>query len=106
MTSLALDFLADRNPLDDYFETRADWVITLMRYNIKKGNEAIQALAGFYCWMLDNKPMGEKRTHDIRATFSHDIGGMEDKWCQPRSMPYLEIWEQEIERRGWISNNK
>lgn len=102
---MALDFLADRNPLTDKIDTRVEWVCRLMDYQEHKGEKALQAMAGFYCWMLDNKE-GDKRTQGIRTTIAHDIYGMRDKWCEPRSMPYLEFWEQECEKRGWLDKLK
>jgi hypothetical protein len=100
LTEMALTFLCKRRPADGpYSEERMpqhQYVTVLFEFLDKKGEEALQALAGFYCWMIDNKK-GEERTRSITTTFCHDLSERDDKFCLPRSSGpgYLEYWQKE-----------
>jgi hypothetical protein len=106
ITEMALSFLCKRRPsVGPYAEENMpqyQWVDILMDFLDKKGEEALQALAGFYCYMIDNQSeRGEDKTsRDIAVTFSHDLGERNDTWSLPRSSGpgYLEYWLKEAER--------
>jgi hypothetical protein len=98
-TNKALTFLCDRNPFDSL--QRSQWVILLNDYLDKQGHRALQALAGFYCFCIDNK-QGDEQSHAIRSTFTHDLNGMNESSMLPRSSSYAEIWDQECVKRGWL----
>lgn len=88
----AFNFLCDRMPTE-YDLDRSQWVSVLLRYEDKKGRDAIEGLAGFYLYAIRN--LGEKQSNAIYSTFTHDLNGVDDKWCEPRSMGYIEVWREE-----------
>ncbi|HEY3525883.1 MAG TPA: hypothetical protein VGK47_06785 [Nitrososphaeraceae archaeon] len=87
----ALRFLCQRMPSDLDLH-HSDYVQMLMELQ-EKGEEYIEGLAGFYLYAIRN--MGERQSKAILSTFSHDLGGRKDKWCEPRSASYAEIWREE-----------
>jgi isocitrate dehydrogenase len=97
-TEKALNFLSARNPLTEYW-SQVTYVTRLMTYINNKGENALQALAGFYVWCLDNLE-GEKISDAIASTFAHDLGQQEEKLMLPRSSSYLKFWKQELKNRS------
>lgn len=97
-TELALNFLSRRNPFDDVPQT--NYAFLLMDFQNNKGDEAIEGLAGFYIYAIDNIG-GMKGSQAIETTFAHDLGGAKDKWCEPKSSSYRQIWLEEVDKRGW-----
>lgn len=93
LTELALSFLSARNPFDEV--PHSTYVFCIMDLQDNKGNEAVEALAGFYLYAIRNIG-GEKGSHAIATTFAHDLSGSNDKWCQPRSFPYRHVWIDEM----------
>ncbi len=98
-TSLALNFLCRRNPFDD--TPHNDFVFSLMNYQDKKGDEAVEALAGFYLYAIRNIG-GQKGSEAIATTFAHDINGANDYLLEPKSISYRDIWTKECDQYGWI----
>jgi hypothetical protein len=85
-TEKAFDFLCKRNPLD---VNQITYVLLLMEFQDYKGDEAIEALAGFYLYAIENK----LPRHEIAGTFAHDLSGRKDEWCEPRSSDYRQFWK-------------
>jgi len=100
-TEAAFAFLCKRRPADGpYSHERMEqyqYVMVLMEFQDKKGDDALKALAGFYCWMIDNKK-GDDVTRGIIETFNHDLSERNDQWSLPRSSSYGEYWQREMER--------
>jgi glutamate synthase domain-containing protein 2 len=98
-TEMALAFLCKRKPSEGRFDEmpQSTYALMVMEFLEKKGENALQALAGFYCWMIDNKK-GDECTNGIVETFSHDLGERNDKWSLPRSSEYLEFWKKEVDK--------
>lgn len=100
-TEMALSFLCKRRPSEGPYSEenmpQYQWVDVLMDFLDKKGEKALQALAGFYLWIVTNK-QGESGTRAIVTTFSHDLGGRNDEFQEPRSSGpgYLEVWLEEV----------
>lgn len=97
-TEFALNFLAKRNPFSGD-TSHSEYVFILMNFQDKKGDVAIESLAGFYIWAIDNLK-GEKCTNAIRSTFCHDLNGATDKFLEPRSSNYHEFWMKECEKHN------
>lgn len=100
-TELAMNFLCKRNPFDDM--PQYDYIFLLMDFQDNKGDEALQALAGFYCYAIDNIG-GMKGSEAIETTFAHDLGGAKDKFLMPKSSDYKQFWEKELTERMYYSN--
>lgn len=98
-TDRAFTFLSERMPLDFNLE-RIDWVVLLMDFQEKKGDEALEALAGAYVWAIDNLT-GGKQSSTIKNFFAHDLNGRNDEHCLPRSSSYGKFWIEECKKRGW-----
>lgn len=96
-TEHALTLLCKRNPFDNDKVGQASYVMLLLDYIENQGETALQALAGFYCWAIDNK--GAEATPVILETFRHDLFSQEEKFMLPRSTDYLEFWIKELETR-------
>lgn len=92
-TEFALSFLCKRNAFDI---DHPQYVHILMEFLDVKGENALQALAGFYCYAIDNLK-GEKCTAAIKETFAHDLNGRNDKYELPRSDEYLEKGKRNIQ---------
>lgn len=90
----AFEFLCKCNPLDCEQST---YVFMLMDFQEVQGDEAIEALAGFYVWCIDNLK-GDKCTHAIVTTFTHDLNGRNDKHMLPRSSDYKKYWDEEVKK--------
>lgn len=91
----ALRFLAKRNPFDDM--PQHQYVTMLMDFQDAKGDAAVEGLAGFYIYAIDNKT-GEDQTYMIRSTFGHDLGGAKDEFLSPRSTSYRQFWQEEYSK--------
>lgn len=78
---------------------KAQWVDILMDFQEKKGDEAIEALAGAYIYAVDNL-MGEKQSNAIDEFFNHDLGERNDEFSLPRSSSYREFWLKQCEAWG------
>ncbi len=98
-TEIALSFLCKRKPSAGRFDemSQTEYALMVMDFLEAKGEEALQALAGFYCYMIDNKK-GDECTNGIVETFNHDLGERNDKWSLPRSSTYLKFWKEEVEK--------
>ena len=59
-TKIALAFLSKRNVLSDYWGQN-QYVASLNQFAILKGQEALQALAGFYLYCVDTFSDDEKK---------------------------------------------
>ena len=95
-TKIALAFLSKRNVLSDYWGQN-QYVASLNQFAILKGQEALQALAGFYLYCVDTFSDDEKKQSQmISSTFAHDLGQMNDEWMLPRSSNYLKYWKKEF----------
>jgi len=93
-TKFAFKFLCERNTLD---VPQSDYVFALMNFQDKKGDRALECLAGFYIYAID-KIGGSKASKYILETFTHDLSGANDKWCEPRSISYHEFWIKECDK--------
>lgn len=93
-TQAAFDFLCSRNPLDIEQST---YVFLLMDFIAIQGEAALQGLAGFYIWTIENIE-GEDQEGLIASTFAHDLGGMREKFMLPRSDDYKQFWEDEFKK--------
>ncbi len=91
----AFTFLCKRNLLDI---DQSEYVSMLMEFQDEKGDYAIEALAGFYIWTINNVS-GEKQDQALLETFTHDLIGRNDKFCLPRSNAYKEFWDKELINR-------
>lgn len=89
----AMKFLCKRNPFDEIEHTH--WVFMLLEFQEKKGDEALEALAGAYIWAIDNKK-GDEQHACIMEVFVHDIGERHDEFSLPRSSSYKPIWDKEF----------
>lgn len=104
ITKRAIRFLSERNVLADMGVSQSTYVLMLMDYIANKGEDALQALAGFYVWSIDHHEDDEdKRSRLIRSTFAHDLGEQKDKWMSPRSASYLKFWQQEMVNLNVVS---
>jgi hypothetical protein len=92
-TQKALHFLTGFNPLEKLDVPKQEYTKMLIEFMELKGEEALQALAGFYLYALDNIKDYNKA---IVSTFAHDLGGRNDEWMLPRSDNYLKYWEEEL----------
>lgn len=99
-TEKAFEFLVDRNPLDDRTDriTQVQYVTLLATFHHTHGDEAIEGLAGFFCYAIDNMSE-EEQTRAIRNVFAHDLSGAEDKLMCPRSLGYAEVWHKEFDEK-------
>lgn len=95
LTIKALDFLAERNVLNEYLN-QVEYVSYLMEFMDTHGEEAIQKLAGFYIYAIEHLDQ-VKQDRAIVGTFAHDLGGRNDKFMLPRSDNYLKYWLEEME---------
>jgi hypothetical protein len=93
-TDKALFFLAGRNPFRDKME-QSQYAMMLMEYIDHKGEDALQALAGFYIWCIANKK-GKEFEYAVRGTFAHDLGEMSETTMLPRSTDYKQFWDEEM----------
>jgi len=104
-TKYAIRFLSRRQPeFGPYCFEKCPtvlWYKILDDFILAKGEEALQALAGFYIYAIDHIKEENKVTNAIAETFSHDLGGMNDEWCLPRSNSYLEFWKKEMDKHEW-----
>ncbi len=66
-----------------------------MNFQDKKGDDAVEALAGFYLYAIRNKK-GEECSDAIRTTFAHDLNGANQPTCEPRSTDYRSLWLEEV----------
>lgn len=89
---LAMNFLCKRNPLDI---EHSNYVFLLMDFMIKKGEDAIEGLAGAYLFAI-RKYKGNKQNDVILEVFNHDLGERNIPTSLPRSDGYKEIWRDEI----------
>lgn len=94
----ALHFLAARNPFDNVHQSQ--YAAMLMNLQDKKGDEAIEALAGFYVYAID-KIGGSEGSHAIETTFAHDLAEANDEFSLPRSSSYTKFWQEEYSRRKY-----
>lgn len=94
-TEHAITFICKRNPLDEI--DQHDFVFMLMEFQDIHGDEAVQGLAGFYCYAID-KIGGRKGSEAIQETFRHDLYGRKEKGMLPRSADYIGFWRKELER--------
>lgn len=93
-TEAALSFLAKRNVLSDYLHQN-QYVFALREFRKKKGDEALQALAGFYLWVINHYRDNEtEQTQALVSTFSHDLRGRNNEHMLPRSDNYLKFWTE------------
>ena len=90
-TKKALNFLAKRNILNDYCD-QITYFSILTDYIDNKGEKYLQALAGYYLWVINNENNCDKQTRLLTSTFAHDLGQQKDEWMEPRSGNYLNFW--------------
>ncbi len=96
-TDKALDFLAERNVLSKYMG-QATYVMHLIAFIDNKGEEALQALAGFYIYCIDHITDETKQSSALITTFAHDLLGSNIPTMLPRSSEYKEFWDKELRR--------
>jgi len=95
-TELALNFLCKRMPYEMDMP-HEQYVYLLMDFQDKKGDNAIEGLAGFYLFAIRNIG-GEKGNNAIHETFVHDLGGRNETSCLPKSDGYIQIWRDEVNK--------
>lgn len=98
---LAHQFLLNRNRmvLNDYMSDQ-EYAMALMDFEDIHGPESLEGLAGLYIFAINNKK-GEEQIRMITNAFAHDIGGRRDVCMLPKSSGYVEVWREEVKRRGW-----
>lgn len=89
----AIRFLSRRNPFDHIDQIA--YAYMLMEFQDKKGDEAIEALAGAYIWAIDHYT-GGKQSEMILEVFGHDLGERNNEWTLPRSSSYKQFWDKEF----------
>lgn len=89
----AFSFLCKRMP-SDWDCPHWKYVSMLMEFQDKKGDEAIEGLAGFYLFAIRNIK-GDDGSKAIHTTFAHDLNERNDAHSLPRSDSYAEVWREE-----------
>lgn len=97
-TEMAFSFLSRRLP-SDLGISQSNYTYLLMDFQDKKGDEALEALAGAYVYIIDNMA-GEKQSSAILEIFRHDLGERNDEFSLPRSSSYRQFWLAECEKRN------
>lgn len=92
--SLALEFLASRNPFAEDQIQRIQWVMMLMDFTDIHGEDALIGLAGFYIYAI-KEIKGDKGSNAIKSTFAHDVIGRKDRHMLPRSIAFGEYFTKE-----------
>lgn len=105
-TKIALQFLSKRSEVMSEYWSHVEYYDKLQSYILNKGEEALQALAGFYLYAIDKIEDAEKRSRMLTSTFAHDLGQQTDEWMLPRSSGYLDYFKEEIETGKKVLKHK
>ena len=96
----AFEFLISKNVFSNEI-SQMDWVIILLDFRKKKGEDAIKALAGFYLWAIANTGTDTRirseadQNRALKSTFAHDLNGRDDEYMLPRSDSYIKYWGEQ-----------
>lgn len=84
-----LVYLSKNNPFDDI--EHQDYIMLLIDMARFKGEDSLEALAGFHIWAQTNI-CEDRRKHAIKSTFAHDLNERKNKTTLPRSSEYRFVW--------------
>ncbi len=90
-TEKALIFLTKRDVLSEKF-SHVKYVFLLVNYLEHQGEDMLQALAGFYLYVIKNVTDQDKQHRMLVSTFMHDLLQAEDELMLPRSSDYQRFW--------------